>query len=494
MFSPIDCFNKTTAQLGASLDRLLNLPSSKTLTKDEEKNVIASLASFNHTMKKVSRFGLIPPEMKDVTRNFEKAGYDITRMPREYSNSLKRTYEDLSYATKTDPGFFKDKASNAYCTVYELFTGIKFKNFVSKLKKSKTVSKILQSNESYSNLDSIESIDAFYADLDRNEHSEELFGPVRNAANQFLTLSNSVNSLTSIIIISVVIIGILICCMCIVSSMYQQRLVESIEALTEAELDQRKKGKANKAFIDKLAVAKAMENGISPATKSFMVSPMVGCSKFINKITEPKEFINISKGIDIIDKTPDSSSESLDQSQEIIGFGTTLAGAASAIGTFVAGNPIIIGVSIVAALILVIQLLRGAIYWIGHFRLKVGTILKEQSDTLDTNVVALIDKMNDPATPKSEKERLAKVIERQKNMSKNLMNLSEVFYKTQNTANSDTNYDLKDDEKIDFDKQADDAINQAENEEANSSPEDISSGVVVNETETPSTGSASIIF
>lgn len=481
MINPKQIFSQTASQLSASMDKLLNLPDSKNFNKSEQKELISSLAAFQHTMKKSSRAGFVPPELKDINREFEKANFDITRMPREYANSLKRTYEDLSEVVKNNPGYFKDRASKAYCDAYELFTGVKFKNFVTKIKNSKTFKKFTHSGESY-NITSAEGIDILYSDLSREDgekSSEGVISAISGASSSFSTLAGSVNTLSSIVIVAIVIISIMIICICIMSAMYQERLVSAIEAITD------KQNKTDKK-LDKSAIAMSMEESMSSTTNAFLVKPTIGCTKFINKLTEPKEFTKLSKSIDAADKAP-ASRESYEQSQEFaLNIAPFLAGIVSTVGA-----PILIGAGVIAGLILAIHLIRGAIYWVGHFRLKISTILKEQSEVLDTNVISLIDKANDPMTPKSEKERLNKIIERQKNMSKNLTSLSDTFYKTQNAANSDAAYDLKDDSKIDFDKVADETIKQAEDQEGDQAVNDV---IVNSPVEEPSGGSASIIF
>lgn len=489
MINPKQIFSQTASQLSASMDKLLNLPDSKNFNKSEQKELISSLAAFQHTMKKSSRAGFVPPELKDINREFEKANFDITRMPREYANSLKRTYEDLSEVVNNNPGYFKDRASKAYCDAYELFTGVKFKNFVTKIKNSKTFKKFTHSGESY-NITSAEGIDVLYSDLSRENNNEQslefdvlgIKAALSGATTSFNTLTGSVNALSSIVIVAIVIISIMIICICIMSAMYQERLVSAIEAITD------KQNKTDKK-LDKSAIAMSMEESMSSTTNAFLVKPTIGCTKFINKLTEPKEFTKLSKHIDAADKAP-ISRESYEQSEEFaippLNIAPFLAGIVSTVGA-----PILIGAGVIAGLILAIHLIRGAIYWVGHFRLKISTILKEQSEVLDTNVISLIDKANDPMTPKSEKERLNKIIERQKNMSKNLTSLSDTFYKTQNAANSDAAYDLKDDSKIDFDKVADETIKQAEDQEGDQAVNDV---IVNSPVEEPSGGSASIIF
>lgn len=476
-------FDQSTAQLSDSLDKIMDIPDSKTLNSDEQKNILSNVAAFTHTLSKASKSGLIAPELKDISRNFEKANFDISRMPREYAQSLKRTYEDLTEVVKQDPGYFKNSASKAYCDTYELFNGTKFKNFVTKIKNSKGVKKVINSNEDYKNLDSIESLDAYVSELcrDSNVQSEEFLG--KGLVNKMLTpvsteltgFTSSVSMLSSVLIIAVVVISILIICMCILSAMYQQRVVEAIEAICD--------NKTNSSYpkkINKVAVAKSMEDNIPKATNTFLVKPMIMSTKYVNKITDPKYAKNLDKGLATLDEASENvSKESLDRSEE------GLPVAVVAFKAFITTHPVFIVSAIIIALILIIPLLRGLIYWCSRFRFRVGLLLKEQNETINNNIEVLIEKYNNPLTSPDEKARLDRIISRQQNIAGKLSKLSNLFYKEQLTANSDTASNLRDDDKINFDKIVED--NEA-------SINDVESTVVVNPSKEPSTGNASIIF
>lgn len=463
-------FGQNTAQLTSSLDKLMSVPDSKNLTKEEEKEVSASLVSFAHTLKKTSKNGFVSPELKEIVNNFQMAGYDIAKMPKEYANSLKRTYEDINEVIKTNPGAYKDKASKAYCDAYELFSGVKFKNFANNLKNSKGVKKILHSKESVNPDCSFEAYERYLGTLDDNVQSQELFGSVTAS---FTSLTGSVSVLSSILIVAVVIIAILIICMCIISAMYQQKVVEAIEELAK---------NANKPSypkkINKAAVVASMEDNIPKATNTFLVKPMTLCTKFINKLTEPKVSKQLKDGADSIEKS--NSKESYDQSQEV---GMISTGIAMVAG-FAASHPIVIFVGIICALVLIVPLIRGLIYWMSRFRFKIGSLLKAQNETISDNIEVLINKMNDPSTSPEEKARLQRVISRQEGMAKNIKKLSDLFYKEQLNANGDANYNLNEDEKIDYDKIVEEKQKQ---EEENTFP-------IVNPTEPINVGSNSIVL
>ena len=482
--------NQNTSELVKTMDNISNIPDSKTLNKGDIKEYIANLSSLSHTLTKCSRSGMIPPELKDISNSFEKSGYDINKMPSHISSSLKRTYEGLSKAYSENPGYFKDSATKGYIDAYELFTGVKFRNFVNKMKASKAFEKVSKSKESLNYNSSIESLDAYISDLslyyDKNVKSNEFLGEgmlakiVAPIATEFTGMTASISTLSSIVIIALVVISILIICMCILSTMFQQRVVEAIEELATS--------KSTNPKIDMTKVALKMEESIPSATNKFMVKPMICCTKFMNKFTEPKNVDNVEKSIKVMDKYKNSK-EDLSQSQELVG-SAALVGTLSKLFAFGAGNPILISLSIIILAVSIICLIRGVIYWINHFRFKVGELLLEQDSMIKVNIDQLIAKVNDPNTPEPEKERLRKVISRQENIAKGLRKMSDVLYKECTKANTDAYDEINQDSKIDFDQIAEKTINEADKAVTNT---DV---VVTNESEVDpeSVQTASIIF
>lgn len=489
MIQPKDILNQNTSKLTEAMDKISNIPDSKTLNRSDIKEYVANLSSLSHTLTKCSRSGIIPPELKDISVSFERSGYDISKMPSHISSSLKRTYEGLSKAYAENPGYFKDSATKGYIDSYELLTGVKFKNFINKMKASKAFEKVSKSKESLNYESSIESLDAYIADLnlyyDKNTRSNEFIGEgmlakiVAPIATEFTGMTASISTLSSILIICLVVLSVLIICMCILSTIYQQRVVEAIEALANG----------GEEKVDLTKVALKMEESIPSATNKFMVKPMICCTKFMNKFTEPKNVDNVEKSVKIVDKFK-KSKEDFTQSQELVG-STALVGTLSKLLAFGTGNPILISLSIIILAVSIICLIRGVIYWVNHFRFKVGELLHEQDEMLKVNIDQLIAKVNDSNTPEPEKERLRKVISRQENIAKGLRKMSDVLYKECTKANSDANDELTQDSKIDFDQIADKTINEAD--KAIAVNNDVK---VTNETEVdPNTiQTASIIF
>lgn len=459
---------KSIDQLSDSMDKILDLPESKTLSKDEQREIPSSVASLSHTLGKTSKSGIVPASFKAISRNFEKAGYDINKMPKEYVESFKRTYDDLSVVVKENPGYFKNKASKAYCDAYELMTGAKFKTFVNKMKSSKTVKKAMNSTESLNDDPlSMESLQIAVSDLcrDTNIESKEFLGEgllakiLTPVASELTSFTSSIGTLSIVIIVAIIIISILIICICLVSSMYQQRVVEAIEVICE------NKDKANASNImNKFEIAKAMEDKIPPATNIYLIKPMTITTKYMNKLTEPKQFIKFSKSLDEADKI-DSSKEDLNQSEE------SAVGIASVVAATASVHPIIIGASIVAGLLLIIPMVRSASYWLRHFTFDVSNLLKDQNELIVNNVEVLIVKRNDPNTPQSEKDRLDRIIERQSNIAKTLLNLSDKFYKNELVANVEAECELKQDDTIDFENVV--VANNQEQNTTNNAPASI---------------------
>lgn len=485
-----EIFEESTSRLSDDLDKIMDLPDSKNLTKDEEKNVLSNIVSFAHTLKKTSKNGMVSPELKEINRCFSKSNYDISKMPKEYAQSLKRTYDDFSEVIKENPGYYKGKMPKVYCDTYELFNGTKFKNFVNKFKNSKSVKKIAHSGESLCPDNLIESYERYVADIcygmDDNERSEEFLGGIINPIiTSFGSLTGSVTTLSSIVIISIVVISILIICLCICSSIYQQRVCEAIEELCRNSIQNEYSYALNKKDI-----VESMENSIPKGTNTFLIKPMAVTSKFLNKITEPKHAKQFEKNIEFLDKNDSKSKEDLEQSQEVGALGITAMAAGGAVVGHV--TPVVIAVSIIIGLILIIPLTRGLIYWCSRFKFKVGSLLKEQNELINCNVEVLIKKLNDPNIADDEKERLKRVISRQEGIAKTIGKLSNVFYKEQINANMESKYEIADDDKTDYDQVVEDMSKNATTDSEETPNE--ATNVVINKSEIPSTGQASILW
>lgn len=453
MRNPKIMLEKNISELTSDLDKVMSVSDTKILTKAEQKEYLSNFNSLMHTIKKCSKSGLVSPELRDITNSFEAAGYDIEKMPSHFSGSLKRTYVGLSAACKENPGYFKNSVSKGYCDCYELFTGVKFKNFISKMKSSKGFQKIMNSREDLNHLSSIEKLDVMISECDDKSVegigaflAEKFVGPV---SLEFSTLTSSVSMLSSIVIITVVVIAILIISMCIVSSMFQQRIVEAIEELSAKTLEHEKLLK-----ITNQEIAKSMEEKIPVGSKKFLFKPMICCSKFMSKIVEPKNVECIDKSLKVVEK--DGSKESLDQSNEGVGV-------VSSLMLFGATHPIFIPITIIFGIIVIIPFIRSIIYKFNRTKFRFGELLKAQSDTINNNVELLVNKLNNPSTPDSEKERLKKIIEKQMNIAKTLKSMSEKINKDSIESDSDVSFELNQDAKIDFDtisqKQMDDAEN-----------------------------------
>lgn len=454
MRNPKIMLEKNISELTSDLDKVMGVSDTKTMTLVEQKEYLSNFNSLLHTVRKCSRSGLISPELRDITNSFEAAGYDVNKMPSHFSGSLKRTYVGLSEACKANPGYFKNTVSKGYCDCYELFTGVKFKNFVNKMKSSKGFQKLMNSREDLNHLSSIEKLDIMLSeDCNKSTEgigsfiSERLLGTV---TSEFAGLTSSVTMLSSIVIVCVIVIAILIVSMCIVSSMFQQRLVEVIEELSSKTLSHDEKIK-----VTNEDVAKAMEEDIPIGSKKFLFKPMICCSKFMSKLVEPKNVECIDKSLKAVEKA--DSKESLTQSGEGVGTISTFL-------LFGVSHPIFIPITIIFGIIVIIPLIRSIIYKFNRTKFKFGELLKAQSDTINNNVELLIDKLNNPSTPDSEKERLRKVIEKQMNIAKSLKDMSKKINKDSIDSDSDVNFELNQDSKIDFDSISEKQIEDSEND------------------------------
>lgn len=309
--------------LRLSLDKLHNISSSKVLNKDEMREAAIQVTSFNHTMKKCCNGHLIPNGMKPLAINFEKSGFNVAKMDPLYINGLKKTYEDLSMAMKSDTSLNKDSSAKLYCDIYETMNGSKFKEMAAKIKSSSVVKGSSMSSEG---LTFMESLDTQFYEGSRGMESysqsqENIFMSIRAMAAGFTGtatnlsgLTNSVNILTLIISIVVIILFIMLATMVTIFTIYNSRLNRAIVLITEDVTGKEILEVKERERI--IRAAKEIDENTPILTKaSLYKSSRVGCD-YVNRLTT-KDYTTFSKGIDQLNKMkskegfdPEESTES----------------------------------------------------------------------------------------------------------------------------------------------------------------------------------------
>ena len=125
-----------------------------------------------------------------------------------------------------------------------------------------------------------------------------------------------------------------------------------------------------------------------------------------------------------------------------------------------------------------------------------STFFEEQIETTNANIEYLIELRDKPTTSQMEKDRLNKIIQKQRVWIKNMTAWANMFYKSEVDASSDTMYEIRQDEKVDFDKLAYDQEKAEEesNDELSKPIEDSDDTTIDIETEPTPTNKPVVLF
>src|SRR5574344_166399 len=427
---PIDKFK-------SMFNSLNSVNSGRQLTDKEDIEPRAEVKAFNSDLYKTSKGHVVSPELMPSVKEFEKANYDINKLPSKMKNSLVSTYNDFNQVIAEDPTKYKDTTAELYCSIYELFSSNAIAKAVNRAKKSKVYNQVAASSEMLKGTENWEDY------LSSHAQSEEvgLLSGVTAGISATTTAITGISGMLHVLTVLLVFISAAIIVLCVVSTCYNIQLGRNIELLSEQ--NNVKNMGASKAHELRVKTSmNDMENNIPVISKTLFFKPMIVIKSFISKFFVEK-YDDYDKELTRIDNYKSKESlENTDQSQEV---------AVEAIGAAVTKwfLPVVIALS----LPLILKLLRSVMYFIGRLRLKMHDFFEEQSEWVDINVEELIAKRDDPSTSKSEKERLNKIIERQMAWGKNLKSASEKIYKVQTEAGNDARTELRNDDNKNWEKE-----------------------------------------
>lgn len=452
--------DKDQATLLKEIETNSSASNSKRWSKAEEIEIQSQFAAFQYSIEKSSMGHIVPPEFKGMVSMFEKADYDVEKLPAKEKALFKETYEDFKFAMSEDPSYFKNSSVSAYCGLYEFFSGQAFKNIYSKMKKSKAVNKAQVSREALT-IDGLEGLlndnynnlnDAFFS----SEGIKEIFSSVRSVKatwSQTPGVIYDTKNILTVLLIMIIAVTISLITMIIINSSYKIEMSKLLAELTAREIEA--EGGAEKTRKKKVVEAsKNVEEKTPVATKKFLIKPVTVVTNGLQKIfgTHGKD---VERMIDKADKSREDW-DNRDLSEEnLIDVAKTII---APVGEVVSKNKELFWtVAIITIVITVIlPLLRGSLYFIKSLNLKISNFFKDQHEWTNANVEQLIEKAEDPTTSESEKTRLNKIIEKQKTWSKNLASWSNIFYKGQVEAGNDARDSVREEEKVDFEKLIDD--------------------------------------
>ena len=187
--------------------------------------------------------------------------------------------------------------------------------------------------------------------------------------------------------------------------------------------------------------AKNMIEHTNPLTKTFLYKPIAGSVNAFGKISD-KGYTWFDKALNEAKNAKPASKESLDNSQEAIP------------GFITAGITWISGLTvpfwIIFSIVCILIFIKPAIYYIYRLKLKMYQFFKLESDMLLVNIEDLEDKAKN-ATSEIEKNRLLKIVERQRAIYTNFSSIANWFYKSHQEAAMDARDDVRDCDSTDYD-------------------------------------------
>lgn len=436
----LDGFNK----------KMSSLTNSRTFNKNEERELMSQVLSFSNMLHKCGNGHIIPPEIKPLIKDFEKCNFDIRKLPRNLQESLRSTYFDLRGVIGEKSAEFKGTSAETYCRIYEFFGDARNLRFIDRIRKDPVMKKSGISTEAYFSLEALE-------EWISTDQSEEAFGvgtigAVKAAANGIAGLSTAATSqiggvaasvagaktaiVTLGVIVAILMVAVLalVVVMMIINAKYKSELHEILRNITSDDV-KNAGGPQGSRRRNAAIAAKAMWDKTSPLTKNVMYKPMGNVVSSLSNLS--------SKGYHSMDgmlKTAarfkgSRESYSPEESREI---------------AVVAALGATIPVFIIVAVILLIMMIKPAVYAIYNLKLKLHQFFQEEADLLNMNVENLTGDL-EYAPTEQERKRIQKIIDKQKNTAARMANWANIFYKVTNDAAMDARDDIRENDAQNYD-------------------------------------------
>lgn len=461
-------------QFEKQLDLFDSIPKSKVLSKAEEFELRKSIIEYQYTLNKCADGRIVSAELQPIVNEFEAADYNIDNLRPAVKNSLQSTYEELKFAIESDPKSFKNTTAKLYCELYEMFKMNKASEAMKRMKNTKFFKSNKLSKESFS----VESLEAFIAENGSVKSTE---GFLDNFFTKLLHKSQvpaaSISIQATMLLVSVLLLltTIAVITLCVINAQYKAELVRILDKLSDEEI--KNKGSLKCRQDNVKAAALNMEANTPAITKQTLIKAAKYSIRQINGFAKA-DYSELDKSVeefndycnDIVAQSKEGVSDKIVEFtkplyQKFIEFVTKWKTGIIAIG-------MIIGFIKVG-----IPLIRAAIYHFKSWRIKMSNFFEEQTDLTNANVEYLVEQRDDPSTSPMEKERLNKVIQRQRVWIKNMTAWANLFYKSEVDAGSDTMYEIRQDERVNFDEIA----SKQEQEESDSIDELNNVGTTVEE-------------
>lgn len=481
-------------QFDKQLDMFDAIPKSRVLSKDEEHELRKSLIEYEHTLNKCKDGKIISSELRPIVDEFEAADYNLDKLKPHVRNSLQNTYEELKYCIENDTQTFKHSSAKLYCDLYEMFKLNKASEAINRMKKTKFFKSSKLSRESFS-IESLENYLVENGQLRSTEGFLDNFFTKLLHKSQIPAASDSIQYGMFLVSIILILITISIIALCIINAQYHAELVKILDKLSDDDVKNKGALKCRQDNVKEAALA--MEQNMPNLTKQTIIKASKYSIRQINQLSKA-DYSALDKSVEEFNQ---DCNDIIAQSEEgavgdkIIQIAQPLY---NKFITFIAKwKTAIIAVGMLIAAVKVgIPLLRACIYHFKSWRIRMSTFFEEQVETTNANIEYLIELRDKPTTSQMEKDRLNKIIQKQRVWIKNMTAWANMFYKSEVDASSDTMYEIRQDEKVDFDQIAYDQEKAEEesNDELSKPIEDSDDTTVDIETEPTPTNKPVVLF
>ena len=432
----MDLLNTPSEKYDEMLNSLATITPGRGITDEEDIQFRAQSKAMKNALIKMSKNRFVSPEIKPVVQMFEKANYDLTKLPMEVQGQFADTYQKIHSIVAKNPSKYKNSTAELYCTIYEMFANNNLSKLYKRVKSSSLFNEVEISREALKGIENWE----YYAGS-RLAQSEEWIGSgISATVSGIATTVGSVNlMLHTLNTILIFLISALIV-LCIISATFNIYLAQILEKLSNGEKI-KKVGpkKAKEESVEEAVVG--LNESTSVMTKTFLYKPVASVGKFIN-ILSTNMYSSFDKTLTNIENNKKSKEDyNPEQSTEFIPIPPQVT--TSFVITL-----------IIIALRIVLPYLRSMLYYVGHLRLKMSEFFKEQAEWTEIHIEELIAKRDNLATSPIEKERLTKVIEKQKDWAARLTGWGEKLYKSQDEAGSEARSEIRIDDSKDYEQQA----------------------------------------
>lgn len=438
-----DIMNMPVDKMQKMFDNVTRVNDSKVFSKSEEKEMKAQLLSFMGALKKCGNGHLVSPEMKPIIKEFEKADFDFNRLPYSLKNSFEKTYIDFKTTLNENNGEFKNSAVSVYCKAYEFLLDNNNRTFLNRIRKDPMVKKTGFSTECFDNIDSLEDW------LQNDDQSLEagFFAAMTALPGTVLQTMATIKFVGVLIAIILTVIVALLIVLVVVNIKYKTELSKYLSSVSDNDIKADPEGVKKSSRYN---AAKNMLEKTSPLTKNTLYKPVDFAISSLQKITYntgARKYIDkmLAKS-----KNEKFTKEGYEQSQEAL--------------------EVAVPIIIIVSLILLAMMMKPIVYFIYNLKMKISVFFEEEATMLEINIEELI-KQRDAAQTDSERERIDKIISKQRKAMTNMSALSNFFYKQTNDAAIKTREDVSENDSVDYDS-AVDQIDNSNNEEIDPSDDD----------------------